>query len=861
MSTNLNKKILIAPELFSSAAGIFFQELGFELFSQAAQGEQYAFAMDNACSELTDIPRLQVSKSMDAKLALNVRGFIDQEFFRHEEGKKLLKTHFNDSSELDLIERYSENLKAVYNIKLQDYLNVGFFVDSIIVDAYKSSFNITALRNYLNTMMNFSFTKVELSEKSMPIDVSYSHDDDAFAVEFSMVVDSFAGKDEFKGIFNELMANTNYLDVTYFPKKNKLTISSLIFKDPKMKKSKSYFFTEVAKRVMLTGELETNLYSGLMIKEGIEYNVDSEVVSNESKIQIARKFARFIKNTRKKQGTISKIERSDMDAFLSLYPREDITAEIDEEVKDLAFKIMQFDESNNGMNEYIQKVAGSNLNDEINGIQKVLGSKTIGDIEEIVAIKNIDQESALPYSIKTWVEKEEEAQRIAGVTDISKNEIWAVKSSQLNEKIQEEVTRIRGEGNNIVLDDIIRVVANDLGVTADEVKPFVEWIVEEVVSDGISKNKKLEEAFKMDLFKPRAEEVPAPAVTPSASVAGQALTDKLQDQNARMKKIMEQMKRELIKLQHEKETLESKVNPEEVIVPLLEKAESIKLKNALSIAMKNISTKERMLERLRRDVDANFKIKDDKISILENKIEELKIENLKTQTTVDTKKVEELEVENKILVMKLEQATKKSLAESSSSDINGSTDVKKELTPEEVSKHEKEIESLKMSVQMAQVLIERLKHDKHEMEAHFLEEKEALKAEHEEQLVELMANGKSDSLSKKDGPLTALTNEKKALEDRLKAQGLELKKVEQKLKFATSQLENSSAKKDAKASVKSNEAYAKQLDLMNIRMENAIAEVSEKRKEIHKFKLENTTLSMRISELEKKLSLYDKKAS
>jgi hypothetical protein len=852
LTTNLNKKILISSELFSSAVGIFFQELGFELFTQSLPNEHYAFAIDNACPELINIPRLHISKAMDEKLASKVRGFIDQDFFKHAEGKKLLATHFNESADLDLIERYSENLKTVYNVKLQDYLNIGFFIDSIIIDAYKSSFDITPLRNYLNTMMNFSFKKVELNSESMPIDISYSHDEDAFAVEISMIVDSFNGKEEFKNIFNELMENINYLDVTYFPKKSKLTISSLIFKDPKMKKARSYFFTEVTKRIIQTGDLQTNLYSGLMLKEGTEYAVHSEVKINESKIQIARKLARFIKNTRKKDEYFAKIERGEIDNYLALYPREEITSEIDEVVKDLAFKILKFDESNNGMNEYIQKVAGSNLNEEISNIQKVLGSKSLGDFEEILAIKNLNRETALPYSIKAWVEKEEENLRITGVTDISKNEIWAIKSSQMNEKIQEELVRIRGEGKNIVLDDIIKIVSTDLNASPDDVRPFVEWVVEEVVADGIAKNKKLEEVFTMDLFQPK-EEVPMPTMVP---VANQILTEKLQDQNSRMKKIMEQMKRELIKLQNEKAALEVNGLTVEPVVSLIDKAESVKLKNALTVAMKNISTKERIIDKLRSDVDANFKIKDDKISALEKKIEELKYEKEKNKSVPDKKYLEELEVENKILVMQLEQANKKNLVEASSL-----TTAKAAPNIEDEAKHEKEIEALKMSVQMAQVLIERLKHDKHEMEMRFLEEKEAIVSENEEKIMGLMLTANTEGLSKKDGPITALTNEKKALEDRLRAQGLELKKVEQKLKFANSQLDSSSLKKDAKASVKSNEVYAKQLDLMNIRMENAIAEVAEKRKEIHKYKLENTTLSMRISELEKKVALYDKKAS
>ena len=111
MTTDLNKKILIAPELISSAVGLFFQEKGFELCVEAVEGEHYLFAIDAACPELENIPRLQLAKTILPKLAENVRGFIDLQFFKHDDGKKLLTSHFNEAQELDLIERYSETLK------------------------------------------------------------------------------------------------------------------------------------------------------------------------------------------------------------------------------------------------------------------------------------------------------------------------------------------------------------------------------------------------------------------------------------------------------------------------------------------------------------------------------------------------------------------------------------------------------------------------------------------------------------------------------------------------------------------------------------------------------------------------------
>jgi hypothetical protein len=848
LTTNFNKKILIAPELLSSEAGLFFQELGYEFSHTATPGEQYVFAVDNICPEILDVPRFQVSQTINQKLIPSVRGYADLEFFKNEHGKKVLTSHFNEANDVDLIERYSENLKTVYNIKLQDYLNTGFFVDSVIVDAYKAKFDVIALRNYMNTLLKFAFNKVEINEHQLPFAISYSHDENAFVVQLTLSVDKFAGKSEFDSIFDELMANSNYFDVTYFPKKSKLIISSLLFNQPSMKKFKAYFFTEVSRRTTRKNDEYVNLYSGLMIKDGVDYDVRPDVESEHvsQQITLARKFALFIKNTRKKQNITESILRHNIDDYVAIYPRMEMAQEINEEIKDLAFKFLKDDESYVGMSEYVQRITATNLNEEIPDIQEVLKTKTLADIEEIAAIKGASQVKESPYTVKGWIEKEEEVQKIEGNFDLSNDEIWEIKKHKLSEKIGNEVERLQSEGKNIILDDLVRIVGNDLGTNHDDIRPVLEWIVEEVVARGIKKNKKLEEVFTLGLF-----ESVAPEAVITQPVVSYTLTERLQDQNARMKKIMEQMKREIIKLQKEKAYAESVVPV--VQAPSVNAEDLARLKMALSRAMSTLKTKDRLTEKLRRDVEGNFKIKESKIISLEQRIEEMKVEFAKSKEFADIEKMERLEAENKILLARIDLANKK---------VSNTSDNLNHVSEEIAERHENEIESLKMSVQMAQVLIERLKQDKHDMDLRFHDEKEFLIKEYEEKISEAgTPSGKPDSIAKKDNPLLALTNEKKALEERFRAQSIELKKVEHKLKFATSQLESSSAKKEDKAKAKSNEAYVKQIDLMNIRMENATAEVAEKRKELHKVKQENALLSTKVIELERKMASLEKKAA
>jgi hypothetical protein len=850
VATNLNKKILITAELVSSPVGEFFKELGFEFSDTFENGETYAFAVDNACPDVLTVPRLQISQSLYPKLAPTIRGHISPEFFQFSQGKKLLQSHFNEAEELDLVDRYSKDLKTVYTVKLHDYLNIGFFADSIVIEAYKANFDIAMLRNYLNTALNFSFKKIEKNtEGNTPIDISYSHDEEAFAIQLSFQVDTFEGKEELKNIFDTLSANSNYFDVTYFERKGRLTISSLIFKDMKMKKSSSYFFTEVIKRspVMEIEEVKTNLYSGLFTKEDVPYSGPNMETDEVRQLSIARKFALFIKNCRKKEENPRRLEIDDIDAYLSFYPKKKSLEEITPVVKELMYKILKDDEMYLGISEYIQKISGSNLNDQVKGIQDVLKMKSLSDIEEMVALKTENQEGQVSpdgtpiendgnFHFKAWLEKEEEIQRVAGNVGLSTNEVWEMKRNQLSAVIQDEFTRIFSEGRNIVQDDIVRVVAQGLNANKNEIQPIVEWIVEEAIASEMVKNKQIEVAPAPVDNKKLEEDFAAKLLEEPAPPPVDLLREKLESQNLRMKKLMEQMKNELLRMKSEQEEARAKAP-----LTTLDEEEKNRLSKAIERAMSALKSKDRFIEKLKQDHENISTSKDIQLNALEMRIEEMKAEYARSREFANEEKLEMLSAENKTLLARLNLANKKVNI------INENVENSKDEIEE---KYEKEIDALKLSVQMAQTLIERLKQDKHDMEVRFLEERETFKS-----------NSDSEGGGKKEGQVQSLTTEKKALEEKLRAQSIELKKVEQKLKYANSQLDSSSGKKAAAANVKTNEAYAKQLDLMNMRMENANAEVVEKRKELVKLKQENNLLLSRLSELEKRLAGHDKKAS
>lgn len=832
MTSTLIKKILVSAELASSEMGVFFQELGFELHQKYVEGSEYVFIVDSACPELPTYPRLQISDKLDAKFFPYVRARISKEMFESVQGKKLLTSYFHDALEFDLVDRYSKDLKDIYTVKIHDYLNLGFFVDSIIVEAYKAQFDINALRTYLNTALNFAFKKVEMSREAMPIDVSYSHNGDAFTVQISLYTDKFKGKSEFGDKFAELTADTNYFDSTYFHKKKKLTISSLFYKNADLSKAKSYFFTEVASRSADLEESEADLHSGLVLKDKVNYEAAKPAqMDQEKRFSLARKFALFIRNYRKNEESpipISKLEVNDVINYLGYYPRQEALQDVDEEIKNFIFKLLKDDNLFNGIDETVQKIANTNLDSQMSEIQKVLGEKSLSDIEDIMLIKGGESEKSTSNLIKGWAESSPDFQRISGQeSGMSDNARWEVRKLQLNEKIQDEVMRVNSEGRSIVQDDIVRVMAKELDAKEQDVKSVVGGIVEEVVSTEILNTNRLEEEFAKKILNTQSN--------------ADLVKEKLESQISRMKKIMDQLKREIIKLQSEKSDREDGDRPLDV-----DNAEANKLKMALGRTMDALKAKERINEKVKADAEQALRHKDLKIDFLEQRIEEIKSEHMRSREFANEEKLEKLEVDNKTLQSRLDLANKK---------VNIISENISSRDAEAQGKRDKEIESVRGNLQLAQSVIDDLKNEKLKLEIRASEDRETIRKFKEEK-------GGTKHDEEKDGMIQILTADRKALEDKFRAQAIELKKVEQKLKYTLSQLETSNKKKvAANPGQKTAEAYAKQLDQLSSRMAEVSAEVGEKRRETVKLKQENSMMSSKITELEKKLAILDKKVA
>lgn len=821
MGQTLKKRILISPEQKDAQTGSFFQNAGFELHTDYKEQLDYEFILDDFLPALKNLPRIQTKNSIASECKKQVRANINEKLLTSKEGSALLNRYYSDFNDFSVVDYFSQQFKNIYTLKVQDYLNIGYFIDTIVVEAYKNKFDHEKIRHYLNAAIVSAFKTVEHQEGPANLDVSFSYSEEGFAVQVSFQSDSSIVKKDFDSL-REFSEHTNFYDCAYFAKRERIIFSSAWFKNSELEAANAFFFTQVSARKVDNSSSE--IHSVQEPDQTVKYEPVQSTADQSKKLQLARKFSLFIKNYREKEHSakdITSLEILDIEEYLTKYPRQEALKELDDDIKSFILKLLRDEGLYQNVTEYVQKISQSNLDSHVDEIQKVLGGKSLEDIEEMFMVKGAKDENGNEKTV------------VGGWTENLNEDEWKVKRSELVENIKEEVTVIKSQGRNVIEDDIMRVVSGQLNANPEDVKTVVKGIVEEAVTTELLKKEKLEEAFARSFVK-------------SSPPALDASKDKLEIQVARMKKLMEQMKNEILKLKNEKNDALSAARPP---VDIEDNPEVIELKRALEKTMELAKNKEKMALKLKADLESIVQAKNEKIATLEMRIDTIKNEFATSTEFANEETIEKLNVENKSLNARLDLANRK---------INIISENMDKQDTEANTKKDRELITLKTNMQSAQALIEKFRQERADLEVKLREEKEKYS-----KLKDEKGSGGKDKDLENEILISSLNSDKKSLEEKTRLQAIELKKIEQKLKFTMAQLEEAQRKKaaPAAASTKSNEAYIKQLEQANSRIAEATADLTEKKKEIHKLKQDNNVMGTKVAELEKKLANYEKKAA
>lgn len=214
MSNDKVKKIRVPKELLEASWGDFFQDQSIEVVDR-----EIVEANQDGAYQITDV-------------ALPENLLLDNKDIH-----SLLKAYFEAGKNFDLIEKFNSKDKALFSIKIHDYLNLGHFVDTIIVEAYKNEFSPNQIRAFLNAFLTYSFQVLHGEQDYGPIEIAYGHTSAGFMVQASVTAKKFQFDKNFRRV-------TNFLDVTEYKKKSQFVVSALWFKAAELSDLHYYFYKE-----------------------------------------------------------------------------------------------------------------------------------------------------------------------------------------------------------------------------------------------------------------------------------------------------------------------------------------------------------------------------------------------------------------------------------------------------------------------------------------------------------------------------------------------------------------------------------------------------------------------------------------
>lgn len=737
MSTKTLKLILASEDFKKSSLGLLLISKGYEIEHAINEDtiSSYYFIVDDYLLNEDRIPRL--ATSFKYKSIKNMLAYIESKAL-DDKSKKLISMYFDQDEKLDLVDRYSKDFKDLSTLKIQDYLNLGYFIDAILVEAYKADFEIDGLRNYLNNVLEYTFKLIEKKESLLPIEVSFSHNGSEFAISIATTVPGFKIKEDVVGkeALERGSLEVNFFDMCFIESRERLIISSLYFKGKSSFRSQFYSVIEKRKVQFKTNQVIKNATP----IERINYEPFKGREKNDlSEMSLIRKIALYIRNLHREDSSFNfeKITREEVAIDVKTYP---IQSEVEKLTEDS-----------------YQKIAD------------LLSHFSKNQDDSVFVVSGTDGENG------------------------------------------GDVYNISGGGKDEDGFLKVKTIDNDLSMKALELE-----------------NKLREVEFKFA---------------------------KSNEQNARMKKLLESMKNEYVKLKSENigMTFTAKGND-----PVATGATS----------------QEKALLKIKGDLEQVVLSKDIKIAQLESRIENFKSEFVKTKEYADREKLDQLILENQSLQSKLELSSK------NLSNLSSNLENKEQ---ELVLKKDKEIQVLKDKMQMAQTLIAKFKEEKTQLEEKHREDLDKVRRLKMEELVSDRPKDLTSSLvdggaiqpesknhqklgeenKKLEDKVTSVQAEKRILEDKLKEQGLELKKLEHKLKLTANQLEDAQKKnsRSEKGKAGSNDAYIRQVEQANKKLSEVSEDLTEKKRDNLKLKQENTQLNAKLQELEKKLANLEKKAA
>lgn len=733
----------------------------------------------------------------------------------HEVGQVAFKRLLGENSSLGLETVFEKSKIQFKNFRLMDHLMMGHYSDVLAREAFLKGHKPLPIRNFFDTIASFLFKFEQEKRVSFPYDVDFGLWDDLFVMQIHCSAKDLSLED-FTSSFDHYDIND--------PQKGllKLALSQT--------DSLDIYELKTSQRLVLCAQWFhplrkkqfKSLYPSLYLHQIEKF---SPYQGKQGKSLLAPLSAQDVKNPSGKPAA-----------------HEDVFEKI-------VHKLNQID-----VEELTKLVAGDEQNEE--GTQKVKAWLEV-DENEPQLVKGEIQEDDSFQRVSGRIEEDDSFQRISGKIEEDNSfqvisggktslveEAWKIKREQIIENLKEKLSA-QGDQSLRAEEEIQNVLQGVFHSNDKEVSRFARELV------SAPQDFSAEPAQpKYDFDAKRAEQ---------NQIAKDA-------QILRMKKLIDRMKME-IQARNTADSLKTHTKNDDIAEGLgaaLVEAEAKRLAQDLK---KQQSTHERVKSYL----EKQLKAKEDVISSLESKLSEMKEAQrpslVQEQEDAD---VAELEQQNETLKNQLE-VSKKRISQMSDTILNNSRN-NKEKENKELSIQKEALNKAQEAIKKFQSDLEAARRELKEKEA----ENKALMKHFDDVKAEEEITGPSPEklqLEEMTKQVEELKAESKALNESAKTQYLEIKKLEQKNRFLTAQLETAQKKgpvvannsqgkpvNDAQAAKKAKQ-LEKIVEAMKDNEQKLQQELISKKDDLQKMKAESISLKNKVADLERKLQKYEKEAA
>jgi hypothetical protein len=485
---NKNNNILINKDFYPETGLIitFLKGLGLIPVFEYDKIKQYQFIIDDFHPEIVNIKRLKLNKNC---LAIT-DAYIDPDMISNTLIQQLLHFRLKETKSNDLFDEVTVVNTEIVEFKIQDYLNTGFITDRVVQAAYSHSVNYINIRNYLNAIFESLLSNLKPINERPLFNLTYAFSNNLFITKVELNVDFNAVQLQ-KNFTVELAKLSNYVSVDSSLKESKIIITGCWFVDESIKNYHTYFSENIDNQESLNIHFAKRK-NGLLNDE-VDFNGFKYVQQNIDPLTLAKRLVFYIKRIIRFEENLSidKMSIDDIDYLLRNYPNKNILTNVNDEIKQLMIKLINDGNLDTTLNDFIHKFSGSSLNDQLPEIKRILGDKSISDIQESIIVKgNYDSLDQVLLKVKAWA---------GDSKGISNNDVWEVKKLNIMDKLSQEIGRLNFIGSPIVLDDLVKIVSTEINANHDDIYNFMEEIAAESISVTTFGNKSIDVC--LDLLK------------------------------------------------------------------------------------------------------------------------------------------------------------------------------------------------------------------------------------------------------------------------------------------------------------------------------------------------------------------------